>query len=79
MTERSRIRRARRWLAYKLLPDTTEYGVALTRQQALQDLRTAAERIDDRLISERFDHTADRLADRVPVRDEWDREDGDSQ
>jgi len=77
-----RIHRWRRWLAYKLLPGTNEYRVALARQHALQELEFAAERSPRPQRTERLQRTRDRLAERVPVRREWDydrgREDGDS-
>jgi len=63
-----RLERWRRWLAYKLLPETNEYRVALARQHALQELDFAAERSPDHARRERIERARAELADAVPVR-----------
>lgn len=72
MTDRSRWFRFRRWLSYKIMPGTDEYAVAFARQNAVHQLRSAAWETDQRDVQEQLERTADRLADRVPVRVVWD-------
>ncbi|QCC57233.1 hypothetical protein [Natrinema thermotolerans] len=68
---RDRLERFRRWVAYKIMPGTSEFNVAVARQRAMQELSFAYERAESSHEREGAVRAYRLLADRIPVRENW--------
>lgn len=72
---RTLFQRFRRWLAYKLLPGTTEFNVAIARQRALQELRRAHDQAESPTDQNELRETYYLLSKRLPIKEKWDNTD----
>lgn len=68
---RSRWYRFRRWLAYRILPDTSEFNVAVARQRAMQELSLNHQN-ETGHEADQSEEAYQLLKNRIPVRAEWD-------